>query len=91
MVLPDPDSPTTPSVSLGSMAKLTPRTASIRPASVGILIRRSVTSSSGPLAEGETAASPSARPGRASAARDLARRDSVTLSPGSCLSRHYLT
>src|SRR5580692_12787019 len=68
MVLPDPDSPTTPRVSPAAMEKLTPRTASIWPASVGMLIRRSVTSSSG-------------RPDRASGARSEVVSDSVTLLP----------
>ena len=82
MVLPEPDSPTTPRVSLAAIEKLTPRTASIRPASVGMLIRRSSTSSSGLLAEGETAVAawPSASGDPASGVPDPVRRDSVTPS-----------
>ena len=63
MVLPDPDSPTTPIVSRALSETLTPRTASMTPASVGRLIRRSSTSSSGPGREdGAVRAAPSCLP-----------------------------
>src|SRR5215469_3202598 len=56
MVLPEPDSPTMPSVSPGSMARLMPRTASTVPFSVGIEIVSPSISSSGPGREGGAAA-----------------------------------
>src|SRR5690348_4879724 len=46
-LLPEPDSPTRPSVSPGCTVKLTPSTARTTPASVSKYVRRSRTSSSG--------------------------------------------
>src|SRR5918911_5260014 len=71
-LLPDPDSPTTPSVSPGEMASETPSTAFTTPSSVGKWTLRSFTSSRGSatdLLEG---------PGR-----PLGRRDHVYLTLGS--------